>query len=440
MREGTYISSGVILPVLNMGMRGLGLVGRFGLSLYLAKYLSLSDVGLFGLITGITSMLPAMIGWGLNYFLNREIVEKPRVFSGKMVRDRLVVTLLSLAVVLVPATPVVLAWHALPNPAWVVIVLCIIVFECLAVDMHFALISVGLPLAANMLLFIRSAAWIFPVAVLGVLVPEFRTLGPVLASWLVGLLANFAALFWVLRAWPLKTIMATEIDRTWLRKTLRNGWLIYLTDVSICGTALLDRYVVDHFLGLRLTGIYTLYWSVANGIYVLVGAGVTQIVFPKLVAADNKGDRQEAQRLIRQTLFRIISAGGALSIIAALSFPPVLELIGRKEITVYAPVFWVMLAGICIRLTADTVAMDLVSRHLDRQWAIINILGVALAFTFSTAGIKAMGLMGAALAGIATYSLLGFIRLWTLKTVKPRARETRTEPAYSPPMETRHDL
>ena len=42
----------------NMGIRGLGLLARFSLALYIAKYLSLSAVGAFGLVTAPSPFSP----------------------------------------------------------------------------------------------------------------------------------------------------------------------------------------------------------------------------------------------------------------------------------------------------------------------------------------------------------------------------------------------
>ena len=406
-------------PLLNMGMRGATLVGRFGLALYLAKYLSLADVGLFGLVTGVTNMMPVIAGWGLNYYVGREVVGKSKQVSGQMVRDRLVVTFLSLMVLVVPAAPLVLYWHVLPDPSLILLALAIIVLECVAYDLHDALISMGHPLAANAMLFVRSALWIFPVAACGIMIPELRTLHLVFALWLVGLVANFIVMFWVLRDWPLRAIMAARIDQVWTLSTIRKGWLVYLSDLGFLGTLYLDRYVVNHFLGLSLTGVFTLYWSVANAVHALVNTGVIQLVFPALVAAYNVGAYDEVRRLVRRTLVRVIGLSVVLSVVAGGCFPFVLGMIGKEDIAAYAPVFWVILAGVCVRLVAEIYNIDLACRHLDRPWAVINMLSVVLSFGVSIACIKTWGLMGAGVAAIVTYSALILVRQWVLVTAKP---------------------
>ena len=82
--------------LLNIGLRGLGLVSRFALMIYIAKYLDLDFVGAFGLVYGALAILPVFLGFGLNYRLNREIVELPIEDAGRRMRDRLSVTVVAL--------------------------------------------------------------------------------------------------------------------------------------------------------------------------------------------------------------------------------------------------------------------------------------------------------------------------------------------------------
>ncbi|MFX9169486.1 hypothetical protein ABTN79_19710, partial [Acinetobacter baumannii] len=58
----------------NMVIRGLGLVGRFVLTLAVARFCGLAATGVFGLVQGAAGSLPAVTSFGLNYMMNREII------------------------------------------------------------------------------------------------------------------------------------------------------------------------------------------------------------------------------------------------------------------------------------------------------------------------------------------------------------------------------
>ncbi|MDR3450388.1 MAG: hypothetical protein P4M15_11705 [Alphaproteobacteria bacterium] len=419
MLKKIYNPGSLMLPVLNVLVRAISLAGRFGLSLYLAKYLTLADLGMFGLITGVTNMMPSLAGWGLSYFVNREIIDKSKLVSGRLIRDRLAVTFVSLAVLLAVAAPFVIGFHVLPNATLALLALAIIILECVLFDLHGALVSLGHPLAANTLLFVRSALWVFPAAIIGILYPEHRTLAFVFSWWLGGLLTSFVAMIWVLRGWPMGRIMTMPVDMKWMLKTIRRGWLVYLSDLGIIGTMFLDRYVVDHFLGLSSTGVFTLYWSVANSMYLLVDTGIIQILYPKLVAVFNRGDLASGRKLVRGMRIKAVCMGVGLAAVTGLCFPPVLTLMGKADIAAQAPVFWVILAGVCVRILGDSIDIELTCRRLDKPWALINMGGIALAFVFSVVSIRAMGLVGAGVSVIVTHSCLIAMRLWVLKTAKP---------------------
>ena len=53
---------------------------------------------------------------------------------------------------------------------------------------------------------------------------------------------------------------------SWITTNVKNAFLIYISDLSFVASQYVDRYLVTAFLGLRLAGVYFLYWSVANAV------------------------------------------------------------------------------------------------------------------------------------------------------------------------------
>ena len=144
----------LLVPLTNMGLRGIGLVGRFALSFYLVKFLSLTETGQFGLIVGV---LPALFGFGMNYFLSREIIGVDIHDAFARIRDKMVVMVTLLGVTLLGALGVN-AVHPVDVLGNLWLAGLIIVLEVIAFDLHIVLISLRKPLLANFLLIVRSAA------------------------------------------------------------------------------------------------------------------------------------------------------------------------------------------------------------------------------------------------------------------------------------------
>jgi O-antigen/teichoic acid export membrane protein len=408
-----------LLPLANIAMRGAGLVGRFALTLYLAKHFELSEIGTFGLIAGMAGLLPSLIGCGVNYFLNREIVGADPLRAGTLLRDRLVLTL---AMLLLVALAFMAARSAglVQAPAGLGLLAFILASECIAFDIHMSLIGLRMPVAANFLLFVRSASWIFPVLVLGMIWPPLRSLGFVFWSWAGGLIASFIFLFVLLRHWPFSAISKTRIDFAWIWGTVRRGWLIYLSDLGIGGQLYLERYVVNDLLGLKLTGVYTLYWTMANAVHVLVTVGVVQVALPDLVEAHGQNKAAWRQTFLRTT-GRMLAITVPLCLACAVVVLKVLPRLGIEQFASAPDLFCLMLAGVAIRLLADMASYGLYSRNLDTEFAAMNIVGIVSSLVLSYLLIGRYGLIGAGV-GMILQALLQLL-LRTVVLVRSYVRQ-----------------
>src|SRR6478609_287549 len=403
----------LLLPLGNIGMRGAGLVGRFALTLYFAKHFELSEIGTFGLIAGMAGLLPSLIGCGVNYFLNREIVGADPLRAGTLLRDRLVLTLAMLLLVSLAFA----AAHAaglVQAPANLGLLAFILAGECIAFDVHMSLIGLRMPVAANFLLFVRSASWIFPVLVLGTLWPQLRSLSFVFWSWAGGVIASFIFLLMLLRSWPFAAISKRPIDFAWIGRTVRRGWLIYLSDLGIGGQLYLERYVVNELLGLRLTGVYTLYWTMANAVHVLVTVGVVQVALPDLVEAHRATDKAEWRQAFWHTTGRMVAITIPLCVACGVVVLKILPRLGIQQFAASPDLFWLMLVGVAIRLLSDMASYGLYSRHLDTEFAVMNIVGIVASLALSFILIARYGLIGAGIGMIVHGLLLLLLRSFLL--------------------------
>jgi O-antigen/teichoic acid export membrane protein len=408
------------LPLANVGLRGLGLVGRLGLAVYLVRFFPLQDVGTFGLIAGAVGMAPAVLGWGLNYFVGRAIVDAPLAEAMLQMRRRLAITVATMLVV--SALALLGLWFATESvPGYALPAILIVFLECIAFDVQMSLFSLRMSLTANLLLFTRSAAWVFPAAAAAFWVEGFRTLPFLLWCWLGGIAASYGLL--ALMAWrakfPLLRRAPHEAHTPWLQEWAQRGWLVYLNDIGIVGLLYFDRYIVSHFLGLAVAGAFTTYWSVANAVHVLIFTGWLQPNLPQLVSAARGRDRSAWRHELRHQATVVAVAGGGLSLVLFVAVVWGLPYFGVHKLEGYGGLFALMLAGTVIRLLADLMHQGLYSRSIDRPLAVINILGIGITLAVSTTCIAAWGLAGAGIATVLTPTLLLAMRAATLMRARP---------------------
>jgi len=390
-----------------MAVRTAGLAGRFALTMYLAKYFDLKDIGAFGLIAGAVGILPCALGCGINYFLSREIVGAPPLRAGIMLRDRLAFTL-AMSVLATTVLATLTGLGVLPVRHNLLLLIWILIGESIAFDVHMSLISLRLAVAANVLLFVRSAGWVFPAIGFGVFLgPRFRTFDFVLQCWGAGLVVNFVCLYSVvLRDWPLRAIARTRIDFRWLGRTVRRASLIYPSDLGIAGQIYLDRYIVEHYLGMKQVGVYTLYWSMANAVYVLVTVGVVQLVVPHLVERHRAGIKGEWRSAFVAELVKIVSIAIPLCLVCGVVVLQALPRIGMRQFGVWPLVFELMLVGVTMRLVSDVFSQGLYSRNLDASYATMNIIGLLISAAITVVLIRHGGLLGVALGMIISPTVL----------------------------------
>ncbi len=119
-----------------IGLR-LGNAGaKFALALYMTRYLGLADLGIYGLLVGAATAVPAVLGFGLNDWLGRLVVGLDRIQAIPLATTRLSFTL---AIQIVAQTAAWLLNSALGAPiSWALAIPIglILLLEHLAADAY----------------------------------------------------------------------------------------------------------------------------------------------------------------------------------------------------------------------------------------------------------------------------------------------------------------
>lgn len=397
----------------NMAMRGASLGGRLLLSVYMARDLGMYAVGIFGVITGVAGLAPSICGFGISYFVNRDILGLSRQDGYRLLRDRMAVNLCCVAFLWIVGILSIVAGLASPAPDLLQMAV-IVTLEYLAFDLHIALINLRRPVVANFLLFIRSASWIPCVIWLGMWRSEFRTFDVLLDCWLMALIINFAATAYVFRDADLQALARRPVQLAPLFDKTRRNPLIYLNDMAANGQVFLDRFIVLKLLGVAATGTYTLFFSVTHGLYVLVAAAITQLSMPKLVAAlGAHGIPGWRMQLISEC--RRAFAGTILVVAGALA--GMLVILPAWHIDVFTtsiPLLLLMSAASLLKPIADLLNTGIYSLGLDRKLALVNLGGVLCSAICAALCIAWLGLVGVGVSGVISQLMLIAARLAVL--------------------------
>lgn len=393
----------------NLGLRASTLVFRFLLTFYIVKYLGFEAAGIYGLTLGAVGIMPALVGWGLNYFVARDAVGVPVVTAAAKIKTRLVITTISLTLATILAVILAFATDYPLTPIYILIIV-LVWLETYALDLHVPMIAMEMALQANVLVFIRSALWVPVIVGLGLMFPALQSLEAVFASWILSYVVVFAVLYWLIRSWPLKEIARAPLEGTWIKERLRRSWFIYFSDLGLVGLVYADRYIVSFMLGLTLTGVYTFYWSLTNALQTLMTTAVVQLALPVLFKAYNSGSATDWRRIMRQQFIKTTALSVVLGIGVFFGSEVLIHVLDMKGVTEYRSIFIMLLLAAIIRSSSDLLNVGLTSMKKDNHYATINLLGVCLSVAMAFAMIELFGFVGTGIAALATASIVAVVR------------------------------
>lgn len=400
----------------NMAIRGSQLFFRFALSFYIVSQLGLEAAGIYGLAIGAIGIVPATVGWGLNYFISREVVGHTPATAAGLIRDRLTITIASLLAGTIVAVPV-LVWMTGGLSETAILILVLLWLETLALDIYMPMIGLEMALFANVMVFIRSALWIPIVVGIGFLYPPLQTLNAIFLGWIASHFVAYAMLFVHLRRWPIREGLRERMQLGRLGKRVRTAWYIYFSDLGIVGLGYADRFILNALLGLTATGIYSFYFSITNALQTLIATAVVQLALPRMVRAARGGDRAEWRAELRRQMTKTLAYAGVLGAIIFVATEVIFYVSPEGRFPVYRTLLAVMLLAATIRSGSDLLNISITSMGRDRAYAATNVAGVVMALVFGASFMWLFGLIGAGLSAVATASSLFVIRLLYLRHI-----------------------
>jgi O-antigen/teichoic acid export membrane protein len=374
-----------------MGLRGGMLVGKFLLSLFIARYMGLEDLGVYALIAGVVAVGQVVMRFGIFASISREAVNQPIDELLHNLRHYGVGCVVAY-IVLIPAFYVGGAHFG--SAALGLLTLVVMFLEQASFDAFVLTNNLQKPKLANVIYALQSALWIYLFVVLAFFIEAFRSLENIMVFWIGGgFFSLFLSLF-LTRKWPWRTVFSRPFSRIWYAPYFMKSWRLYMGDIISTMTMYLDRYLITFFLSLELVGVYILFWQVANAICNLIGAGVIQVYRPRLISAYNQNDSALFRTLFVATFKRGLGGTTILSLVCAAIVPFLVVYADKPLAMEYLPLFWLMLFTLLFRVATDIVGAGLYARHMDRIIVQSNIIRFGLAIIVGVASLSTLGIYG----------------------------------------------
>jgi O-antigen/teichoic acid export membrane protein len=392
--------------IANLVLRAGGMLGRFMLVLFLARILPEADVGTYGLIAAGVAYVLYLLGCDFYSFAGREMARVDRGVWPTMLRDQLALYAISYAIVF-PLIGLVFLGDLLPLE-YCFAFYAITLLEHLSQESFRVLVVMGRPVAAGLILFVRTGGWCYVLIFLHATGVSRMSLESVFWAWAAANGASLACGVWLLRnlAWGARS---RHIDWIWIRHGLGVALKLLLGSLALRGLFIMDRILIDFFSGRELLGVYAVYFSVTNSVMSFVDATVFSFRYPRLITLYKKGERAEFTRELEELKLNTIGISVSLGAVAGVMMFPVLYWIGKPLFWSELPAFFVLLAagvGFCI---THVPHYSLYAMGKDSAIVWSHVWGL-LAFCLLGLLFRASGIMGVAIAWLCAVLLIGGLK------------------------------
>lgn len=380
-----------------MKIRGSTLVIKFLATLYITRYLGLEALGLYGLVSTATIVVPIVIGMGYGHIITRYAVTAAQ---HDLVIEIKYYVLFLLVGYLVPITIFSLFGIVYDNLTLFLLVSGVIVFEHINSNIYQLLQNLSQPILANILHFIRNSLWVVLFITLSFYFVNLRTIEYLMAFWLLGSVVTFASFLWFARKWPWGGSKPDAPSLfTWIREQFKTSKPAYINGVMDTLAMNLDRYVITALLGLEMTGVYVFFTQIISALSNLLWTGVVQVARPKLVKAA-KSDVGDFEKIYRNCLQRTI-AGSALA--SAISIPCLIVLLptlNRPMVNEYIGIYYILLVSFILMAIRETQKLRFYSNHRDDLTLKISKITFVCSLTVTSVFSYSSGLWGASFAKV----------------------------------------
>lgn len=346
---------------------------RFGLMFYLAKILSLAELGLFGLYWASIQLAASIIPLDVYAQTTRLLLSDKNISADSAAKH---FGFLLLAILVLGPIAGYAAFSVAGDAGLLLMLLFALhlPIEVLATDMGRLLVPLGYPLLSNIILFIRSACWVFPYVALVEFGFVSSDLDVVVVSWVVGSLLSV-----VMGGCVFYRIFGRNclpgFDFVWIKKALLASSFFLLATIMFRMLLGVDRFLVNWALGIEAVGVYSMYASVALGVLALVESGVSAWHYPALVSAIRAKDAHMTRQRLRRFLLQNTIACIVLMLVISIVFPFAVNLFLDKNFLDDIGAFYLMVVGVAFYCLSMPFHYCIYA--VERDYLFIIIYGVS---------------------------------------------------------------
>lgn len=400
--KSQYNIGGVLLRLISIG-------GKFLLLMFMAKYMTLEDLGIYGLFVATSSLAMFMLGLEFHGYATRELIKHDNSTRSQIIWNQgyfhgvayLLVMPLFLSIFWLNVLP----WNLI---LWFYIIL---IGTHITQELSRILIAVSRPLSAYIIIAGTNSFWVFPVVLLIAIESNFRTLDFILETWAIsGLLSSAAGVFYLKKIRLLK-FKVVDADWSWILKGLKICWIFVIISLCYKVIELSDRYFIQFFLGEASVGIYTFFGSIARVLQDIVSIGITATIFPLLITCYHNKDVEGWRLRIKQMSRDITIATILLFPLFIIGIYILLPILAKEQFTKELSSYIILLISNAILNLSLIPHYILYATRADFPLLYATLSSAILNIILNIILIPLYGIMGAAVATTLSFAFMGILKL-----------------------------
>jgi len=380
--------------LINVTLRVFTMGSKFILIFALARLLTPSDVGLYGLITATVSFSILLIGADYYTYSQRELLARP-LQQWSFVIQHQIKALFILYIVFIPIHFLIFIMGFI-DWKYAVWFFLLLVVEHISQEIYRLLVAMHKQLIASWVFFIRFGSWVFLLLPLMYFNVQYQNLETLFSVWMMGSLLSIivgsVAIKKILPGWD-----RVKTDYAWLKKGFKVGGLFLVS--TLCFKALLtfDRYSVEALGSIEMLGVYVFYIGIVMSAFSLLEPAVFSFLYPRMLQAYQAKDTTKYQKLLKELVVSTVGVSVVLALVIWYATPLIILWIDKPIYSYFLSAFiYIIFAGFLYAI-GHIPHYALYAMKEDKWIVSAHITAVAIFFTALTllqykSGIKVVAL------------------------------------------------
>jgi len=396
--------------VFNVTVRVLSMALALFLNFYLAKFLSVGEYGVYGIIYSSVIIGVYLMGLDIYVITTRELCKFGELRNQKQIVYHQMLLYLASYVVLFPVYLIFLYGRFITTN-FIFFLAVLLILEHLSQECVRICYALRYIVISNIIIFCRRILWP-PIFLLAAYInKDLLTLETLLTLWIVGDVT--ALLIGIHYGFKIKLLPVTlcKPDIKLIGKIIRGALVFLGASITLRILIYSGNYFIKYYFTFKEVGVFNLFTSILSSIDVFIYASLVSIFLPKIIESRHKNE-VTYRRFFKKFSFGILILVAAASIALIIFIKPFLLFIGKPQFLSNLKTFYILLAGFVLFGISNVPHYILYVNEAEKVILYSSVAACAVNMVLNCLFVRKYGLVGCAVAFLLSMVVLFIVKLW----------------------------